>query len=226
MRIICTSDLHGNLPEVPEGDILLIAGDICPTYNHDVNFQKSWMTTNFQKWLEQTQKKIPNIVWIAGNHDFLIEEYTKEEYFPKFFGWDHKEIWYYNGIHYLQDNGVEINGLKIWGTPWQREFGGWAFNLKEEELAQKWELIPKDTDIIVCHGPAYGYGDLVKYPNSENVGSPSMLKKIEEIQPKLYLCGHIHEGYGIKKHGPTWMVNASLVNSRYLPTNSPILVLL
>ena len=38
------------------------------------------------------------------------------------------------------------------GTPWQPEFGGWAFNLKRgEECVQKWNLIPRDTDVLVTH---------------------------------------------------------------------------
>ena len=44
------------------------------------------------------------------------------------------------------------------GTPWQPEFGGWAFNLKRgEECVQKWNLIPRDTDVLVTHRYSRGH---------------------------------------------------------------------
>ena len=36
---------------------------------------------------------------------------------------------------YLQDSSVEIYGLKIYGTPWQPEFCGWAFNLPRGQVS-------------------------------------------------------------------------------------------
>lgn len=238
MDIICLSDIHGNLPSnLPKADLLLIAGDICPTFDHSIRFQEQWLSTNFWQWCKETRKNIGDIVYIAGNHDFLFEKREVDEYDNS----DHPMLSERRGIYYLQDTSITINGLKIWGTPWQRRFYDWAFNLDEPELAKKWDLIPNDTDIIMCHGPAYGYGDVVSTPQEddtkwpyENVGSPSMLKKIDEIQPKIYLCGHIHSGYGVihRRHGSqkrnedTIMINASYVNERYKPTNKPIMVTL
>ena len=108
----------------------------------------------------------------------------------------------------LQDSGTEFEGLKIWGSPWSLTFPPcgprqqpyWAFNLSEEELAKKWKLIPSDTDILVLHSPVYGYGDEAPRMNSrgfENVGSPSLLAKIKEMN-NLYLTifGHIHDAQG------------------------------
>ena len=47
----------------------------------------------------------------------------------------------------MQDEGVEWQGLKIWGTPWQPWFFNWAFNGRPDELKSKWALIPDDTTI-------------------------------------------------------------------------------
>lgn len=216
MNILCTSDLHGNLipkTQIPKCDLILIAGDLCPTYNHEVNFQINWLNTTFNDWCASLDTKV---IVCGGNHDFSYEKcpdkITNKDY------------------TYLHEKSCSYNGYNIFGINWQRRFFDWAFNLHESELAKKWQLIPPDTDIIMCHGPAFGYGDLVrKYqfgPEFENVGSPSMLKRIEEIRPKLFVCGHIHSGYGIKLHGETVMVNASYVNERYVPTNEPILITL
>ena len=51
--------------------------------------------------------------------------------------------------------------MQVWGSPWQPEFCGWAFNLRRgEACAAKWRLIPTATDVLVTHGPPLGHGDL------------------------------------------------------------------
>lgn len=233
-KIVCISDTHGYLPtDLPEGDILIHAGDICPLSNHSVSFQKSWLETNFRDWLYETKKKFDSIVYIAGNHDHVFQAYDLTA--PSWINYEHRQIWEGKGIYYLQDNGIKIGNLKIWGTPWQKRFFDWSFNLDEPELALKWELIPDDTDIVVCHGPAYMYGDLVPgrpnyrddtvWPKAEHVGSPSMLAKLEKIQAKLYVCGHVHEGRGVYQHGPTTIVNASYLDASYKPYKKDIAVI-
>jgi hypothetical protein len=73
MRIICTADLHGQLPDIPECDLLLIAGDVCPVEDHDPTYQRKW-STKFRLWLADEQRvQAERIVWIAGNHDFSLE---------------------------------------------------------------------------------------------------------------------------------------------------------
>lgn len=54
-------------------------------------------------------------VFIAGNHDFLFERDATEA-----------EALVPVGVHYLRDSGIAIEGLKIWGSPWQPWFGDWA----------------------------------------------------------------------------------------------------
>lgn len=236
-KICCLSDQHGFLPtNIPKSDILVIAGDICPVFNHDINFQHRWFNDNFLRWArELIANKIVNyICYIGGNHDFIFEEIgealARENPDHPMSG--HK------GIYYLQDSAVTIDGIKFYGLPWQRRFFDWAFNLDEPELAEKYSKIPDDVDVIISHGPAQFYGDAVtprkwqdeeKWPEVENVGSPSLLKRIDEIQPKLLVVGHIHSGYELlhRRHGSqkrneeTIMVNASYVNEQYKPTNKP-----
>ena len=70
----------------------------------------------------------------------------------------------------MQDDGVTLyfdgpNGdfpednVRIYGSPWQPEFYNWAFNLPRngEEMKARWDAIPDNTDILITHGPAYGY---------------------------------------------------------------------
>lgn len=214
MRVCCLSDLHGNLIDVPECDLLILAGDLCR--NHRDYF---WYNTVLKPWIDETAKRC-KIVGVAGNHDFIFQFAT--HLIPQM-------EWVY-----LQDSGIEWNGLKIWGSPWQLRFFDWAFNLDEEDLKKRWDMIPDDTNILVLHGPPYGYGD--KTPErpsgygeevikSEHVGSPSLTDRIESLKClKLAVAGHIHNGYGIYKIKDTTFVNASLVNERYMPVNNPIVI--
>jgi Icc-related predicted phosphoesterase len=51
-----------------------------------------------------------------------------------------------------------------------------------------------------------------------------LLSKVEELKPKLLVCGHIHEGYGQIHNEKTSFVNASLLNEKYWYQNDPITV--
>ena len=63
-------------------------------------------------------------------------------------------------VIYLQDEMVEVGGLKIYGSPWQPRFYDWAFNVdRGEAIAKKWEPIPEGLDILITHGPVFGILD-------------------------------------------------------------------
>ena len=119
---------------------------------------------------------------IAGNHELGWDSDTKDL---------KNEL---TNCTYLEDSSVEINGLKIYGTPYQPEFGRWAFNLERgQECLDKWDQIPSDTDILITHGPPLGFGD----QNKRNVrcGCVELLHSVQQrIKPKYHIYGHIHEG--------------------------------
>jgi len=207
-RIVCLSDTHNCNEQiaVPDGDILIHAGDatITGTIDEIVKFNK-WFTN------------LPHLIkiFVAGNHDWLFE--TNNNYARALLSRE---------LIYLQDSFVEIEGLKIYGSPWQPRFFDWAFNLNRgQELAEKWELIPDDTDILITHGPPFGILDEVprKYW-VENTGCEELIKKIEEIRPKLHIFGHIHCGYGTGEKFGVKFINASNCDESYEPTNQPIVI--
>ncbi|MBY0525279.1 MAG: metallophosphoesterase [Gemmataceae bacterium] len=200
-KVVAVSDLHGTLPAVPDCDLLLIAGDICPVKNHGLAFQADWLNTDFRFWLRSLPAR--QIVFIAGNHDFIFQQE------PGLVPRDLPAV-------YLQDSGFEWQGLKIWGTPWQPWFFDWAFNLHEPELPRKWNLIAPDTDILVVHGPPFGYGDGVPSGGGiRHAGSPSLLACIEKLAPRMAVFGHIHEGRGEWRLGETILANVTILNERY-----------
>lgn len=199
MKIACVSDLHGFLPKLPECDLVLLGGDYCPT----VKYQTEWFTEHFAPWIESLSER-SQVIGIAGNHDFIFERIPDEVPPMKWV--------------YLQDSGFEWKGLKFWGTPWQPRFFDWAFNADESELKERWSLIPDNTDVLLLHGPPRNYGDFSPF-GQVHTGSPSLLEKIEEIQPKLVIAGHIHSGYGRYEIGNTLFLSCSLVNESYQPVH-------
>lgn len=220
MRIACVSDLHENLIEIPECDLLLIAGDITYGFKHDLVAQQKFIYTDFKTWAESVPAK--HVVAVAGNHDQNIEQW----------GWPAKDEWPEN-FHYLQDEGVEIDGLKVWGTPWQPWFYSWAFNAPENNgeafLKEKFDLIPDGTDIVICHGPPRGYGDRAgdqRDLGCPRVGSRALTDALRRVNPRLMVCGHIHAGTGdYRLHGKqTRIINAAIVNERYEVKRGPFLV--
>lgn len=202
-RIVCTADLHEHLVDIPPCDLLLIAGDISFAFKGDLASKHAFLTGPFSDWLERVPAE--EVVLVAGNHDQSIEAWGLPE-----------------GLRcrYLQDEGAELFGLKLWGTPWQPWFYGWAFNAPRDDgetfLASKFELVPDDTDVLICHGPPRGYGDRTA---NASVGSTALTEALERVQPRLLLCGHIHSGYGRYRLGDTEIVNAAHVDDGYRPSN-------
>jgi Icc-related predicted phosphoesterase len=91
-----------------------------------------------------------------------------------------------------------------------------AFNLDKPELQSKYAQIPDDIDVLISHGPPYGYGDLVE-GRTDHLGSTALFNTMRYAKWQLLACGHIHTGHGI--NDPTFncpvVVNASLLDERY-----------
>ena len=98
--------------------------------------------------------------------------------------------------------------------------------LNEDEIKEKWEMIPRDINILITHGPPKGILDLVTY-DQVNVGCPSLMEEVLKLKDlKAHAFGHIHEEYGTKKleeTGPIF-INASTCTLSYKPWNKPIVI--
>jgi predicted phosphodiesterase len=208
MKIAALSDMHGYLPDIPPCDLLLLGGDITPVEDHSIPYQAEWLDTTFRRWLQRVPAR--KVIGVAGNHDFIFQ--SAPERVPAGLPWV-----------YLQDSGCEHEGLRFWGTPWQPWFYDWAFNLHEPDLVPRWALIPAGTDVLLLHGPPYGYGDGVPQRNGavRHTGSPSLLARIEAVAPRLAIFGHIHEGRGEWRLGRTVLANVTHVDDGYDPIYPP-----
>lgn len=200
MKIHCISDIHSNLlPRIPECDVLAISGDIVNGFKYRFYDAEHWLETNFREWLEEVPAR--HVVACAGNHDFWAQDGFRPD-----IPWT-----------YLQDSGVEIDGVKFWGSPWQPPFG-WAFNIEDQFAHRYYERIDLDTNVLLSHSPPYGYGDQI---GSEHVGSVPLLKRINELRDlSLVVCGHVHVGRGkYKTREGVDIVNASVVDYDYKITH-------
>ena len=235
MKIDCISDLHGEQPELEGGDLLIIAGDLTARDTKDDLLA-------FDIWVSKQQYK--KTIIIAGNHDnSCVKGYP---FTRRRFAVD-GIVFPYNDIEYLSDSGTEFEGLKIWGSPWTKSFPGMnpyckAFVLDtEEELEEKWKLIPSDTDILITHSPPYGTLDETfenkfsgRTKTRINVGSTSLGKELNRIMPRLHVFGHLHLSYGkMECEWPPYtglelvtFVNAAHLNEDYEAINKPITVIL
>jgi Icc-related predicted phosphoesterase len=210
-KIVLISDTHTMHEDIilPKGDILIHAGDFTGRGN-------KYEVSDFFGWLERHSKDFEHIIFIAGNHDLSFE--AKAEWIPSLLS----EL--PDNIHYLEDQEIVIDGIKFYGSPWQPEFHNWAFNLpRGPELAEKWKLIPDDTDILITHGPPKYMCDFT-IRDQFNAGCKDLLDRVDIIKPKIHVFGHIHEGYGITSANGIDFINASSCTVGYRPINEPIII--
>jgi len=222
-QIVTNKSLRKNgLPlDLPGGDILIHAGDFM---NSGWNEMEAIM---FFKWFDSIDNYDTKI-FIAGNHDRWAEN-NPEEFKGILTG--------YKTIEYLQDDWMGIyydgpNGdmpeenIRIYGSPWQPEFYNWAFNLPRhgEEMKAKWDAIPDNIDILITHGPPYGYLDIPGGQTTLRVGCEMLRERIDAFKPKIHVFGHIHGSAGYYFNGHTHFINAAVLDERYNYSQLPLTV--
>jgi Icc-related predicted phosphoesterase len=215
MKITIISDTHNKHKTITNnlygGDILIHAGDISSMgYEHEIE--------SFCKWFDSIDNYDIKI-FIAGNHDWGFQNNVEKV---------NQIVNSYKSITYLQDESMDVGIgdsplVKLYGSPWQPEFYNWAFNLPKngEELKSKWNEIPGKTDILITHGPAYGFLDDVTGRRGQHLGCELLRDRVLEIKPKIHVCGHIHTGWGHYFDGHTHFFNASVLDERYIYTQTP-----
>lgn len=192
MKVLHISDTHAFHRLYPmdrfEGiDLVIHSGD-CSNYMDP--YKNEQEVRNFIDWYKTVP--VANKIYVAGNHDTSIEK-----------GLVTRANFTENGIIYLENEGIEIDGFKIWGSPHTPTFGNWAFMKARHNLYKVWDNIPDDTDILIVHGPPKGILDLStdRHHNLEMCGCNSLRKRVEKMNLKLICFGHIHDCDGISNQG-------------------------
>lgn len=199
MRIVAVADthlFHGEL-SVPAGDLFIHAGDMCRGGElEELAEAASWIRS-----LPHRHKVI-----VSGNHDWAFV--NTPEAARRLFG---------EQVIYLQDSLATIEGLRLWGSPWQPAYNDWAFNLpRGKQLAARWALIPEGIDILITHGPPAGIGD--HYSDVGRQGCEDLRARIGEVKPRLHLFGHIHQDGGFWQNGSTFFANVTTWECERAPT--------
>ena len=234
MKITFISDTHTQHKkiELPGGDILIFSGDFMGSG------YRVYEAQSFLKWFSEQPYKYK--IFIAGNHDRYCE--NNPELFEALVD-DYVE----QNVIYLKDDMIEVEGLKIYGTPWQPYFCNWAFNISDSDiLTSLYQNIPEDLDILITHCPPYNTLDKTHitpayYDNTVNCGEEplgskeleTVLSELGEHRPKIHCFGHIHGDGGnivglpylTKPYpGGVCYINASVCDENYNPINKIVTI--
>lgn len=178
MKICGISDIHGNLLDnVPECDVLCIAGDVI-TLNAQRNFDASeyWWKNRFVPWVMKLPCK--KVLVVPGNHDIYLENLYLNDRWEEFC--DYMAVVTRGKLHFLIDQSFEYEGISFYGTPWIEPItfqeNKWAFEVKEDNPYSK---IPK-CDVLITHDSPF-----------EN----KQLNLNTKDKCRYHLFGHWHEGY-------------------------------
>lgn len=211
--IVALSDTHGlharMAHAVPDGDILVHAGDFCGRGLIEE-------VLVFADWLAKFPH--PGKLVTAGNHDRPVEEFETEC----------RAIFEERGIRLLLGESAVIDGIRFFVSPCTPTFLNWHFMRdRGPDIRAEWEKIPEDTDVLITHGPPYGHGDLCppwKGAPPVHAGCFDLLARLREVRPRFHVFGHIHGGHGVTASGEvpeTVFLNASVCTESYSPVNPP-----
>lgn len=222
MRVCAISDLHGFLPEIEPCDLLLICGDIMPlSIQTNMPASEKWLDEVFIPWIDN--QPIDQAILIAGNHDHYMERCDKKASLML----NTKKLTYLRNesTTYVSNYGESIT---IFGTPYCKIFGNWAFMRDPDTLKEKYSAIPEKVDILMSHdAPRIGEVGMIKEGRwaGTEAGNVQLAEEIILKKPKWCFCGHIHSGeHNITEYEGTKLANVSLVDETYEPTNNLLYV--
>ncbi|KAH0585990.1 putative rhamnogalacturonate lyase C [Termitomyces sp. J132] len=179
VRIVCISDTHSHhadIPRLPEGDILIHAGDL--THSGTYTELQSAL-----QWL--ANQPHPHKIFIAGNHDLSLEDNDRASLLEAF-----------PSLTYLHESAIVLTvrgrSLHIYGSPLTPKHGSWPFQYPRNAPEEAhWSQIPSQTDVLVTHGPP-------AYHVDGGSGCRGLLAVLWNVRPRLHIFGHIHVARGVE----------------------------
>jgi Icc-related predicted phosphoesterase len=188
MRLLAFSDLHVDIRQAEslaasseDVDVVLGVGDFASVHS------------GLDETIDALRSITKPTVLVPGNNE------TEGELREACDGWESAVV--------LHGEETEIDGVAFFGlgagvpvTPWD-----WSFDLTEDEAAQKLAGCPPGC-VLAVHSPPRGHVDVSS--RGEHLGSVAVLDAIVAKEPRLALCGHIHEAWGERSRiGPTEVIN-------------------
>jgi Icc-related predicted phosphoesterase len=184
-----THELHREV-EVPAGDILICVGDF-------TMFSKNLSAIeDFNEWLGELPHR--HKIVVPGNHEFFLESNPERRSLL-------------DNANVLIDEGIEIEGLNIYGSP-TTPLLGTAFGMSSpNDRARHWSKVPDDTHVLVTHGPPFGILDLSP-GQAERMGDPELRNRVRELPSlKLHAFGHVHGAHGAVEQNGVTFANVALM---------------
>lgn len=98
----------------------------------------------------------------------------------------------------LHGTGTRLGALRVFGLGYavpETPFGQWSCDLSEDDAA---EMLARcdAADLLILHSPPKGVAD--RTSGGVSVGSTAIRAAIERLQPRLAVCGHIHDSWGLE----------------------------
>lgn len=183
MRILQISDthnMHQRLEGLPAADVIVHCGDFTTDGTEDEVLE-------FLNWFIELPYR--HKIFVTGNHDSCLWDAENIEELPE-------------GIHFLQDRGCEIDGVRFFGLA----YGHPA------------ELIPDGTDVLVTHEPP---AMILDKSGGIHWGNRLLRERVLAVRPRYHLFGHAHEAYGTEKHDGIIFSNAALADNSYRMVYGP-----
>lgn len=218
MKIAVTSDLHGFLPEIEPCELVLICGDIMPLrMQRNIPQSESWLKGEFAEWINSLHCGL--VLMVGGNHDFALANMYRDPLKQRAILEEPTN----HTLHMLDNEALSIyddNGKQytVWGTPYCKIFGNWAYMYEPETLIEAYTTMPENCDIVISHDAPRlcGLGKIYQSVDQFDAGNPWLAEEMLRKHPKYTFCGHIHSGeHKLCILGDMKMVNVSLVNERY-----------
>lgn len=183
MKILQISDTHNRhqqLINLPGADVIVHCGDFTDMGTEDEVLE-------FLNWF--IELPYPHKIFVTGNHDLCLWEADNIEGLP-------------DSVHFLQDRGCEIEGIKFFGL---------GYNHPES-------LIPYNVDVLVTHEPP---AMILDESSNTHWGNMSLRNKVLEIKPRYHLFGHAHENYGTENRKGIIFSNGSSLDNSYTIVRKP-----
>jgi hypothetical protein len=211
-KIVLIGDVHDEIERLARSlepvrggrtDLALLAGDVGedPPWDRALRrTRRAGHDASVRRVVAQVRAALDcPVVFVPGNHD--LDDPPRDV----------------DGVN-ADRRVVDAAGLRIagFGGAGPTRFGfpyEWSENEAEEALAGAFSGAGR-VDVFLSHSPPTGTG-LDRTAHGSSVGSPSVGRWIRRLRPRLFVCGHIHEAWGVEWLGDVPCVNAGAFGEPY-----------
>jgi Icc-related predicted phosphoesterase len=213
IKLLLGSDYHGSprlirqaLAHLPEVDAYINCGDFCskagkPSRKATQGFHPAAQAevVHLQSFLAAVESLGKPWLFLPGNHD------PAASVLNSLVG-----RW---GRAITQSCCFEWLGLQVLAVPWTPPCG-WSWSLTSahlQELLALYSQPPRPIDLLLTHAPPRGFLD--EGGKWYHRRTPTLRPLLEQVQPRYYICGHMHwDGGKVERWGSTLVINTALHN--------------